>query len=218
MVGAAASWGRSVVPQLLKTRDNSFCHVFRKGWNKWGWEAPVLKYKGKAYSRTLETSRRYCKDESFFAFRLWVLQIIVVWILVECGLMFLLSGQWGLKIPVLHILRNIMKFKYIVTYVTEVQVYLHLILAFEENVMKIISSILNISKLIMSGMPNLTEKPLQQEVPSWSTNKLSREKREADCEVVYRWKEMRCNNLLKSMGLSKILFQASCKYMTIGKI
>lgn len=79
-----------------------------------------------------------------------------------------------------------MKFKYIVTYVTEVQVYLHLILAFEENVMKIISSILNKSKLIMSGMPNLTEKPLQQEVPSWSTNKLSREKREADCELVYR--------------------------------
>ena len=72
-----------------------------KGWDKWVWDASVLKYKGKASSRTVKLSRRHCKNEYTIAFRLWGLQVIIAWILGECDLIFLLSGQWSLKSPVL---------------------------------------------------------------------------------------------------------------------
>ena len=39
--------------------------------------ASILKYKGKGYSKPLETFRRYYK-ELIFIFRLWVLQVVVV--------------------------------------------------------------------------------------------------------------------------------------------
>ena len=53
------------------------------------------------------------------------------------------------------------------TYLTKMEVYLHLILVFEDNAVKIIPGILNKSKSTMSAMQILTGKPLQQEVPSF---------------------------------------------------
>lgn len=136
--------------------------ILRKGWRKWAWVASVLKYKGKASSRTVRLSRRHCKDEYIIAFRLWALQVITAWILGECNLVFLLSGQWGLKILFYVCIKRCMA-----TYLTEMEVYLHLILVFEDNATKIIPGVWNKSKLIMSGMQNLTGKPLQQEVPGF---------------------------------------------------